>query len=56
MRKEERIKTGINIGKAGRKDRGITIYTRNILNEFGRETSNCRFVLLGIIILLGPQI
>lgn len=37
---------GINVGKAGREARGITIYTHNILREFNKIGPNCRFVLL----------
>lgn len=46
MIKDSEIRIGINIGKASREDRGITVYTRNILNEFAELGSDYRFVLL----------
>lgn len=46
MYKESEIRIGINIGKAGKEDHGITVYTRNILREFGRAGGDYRFVLL----------
>lgn len=46
MIKESELRIGINIGKASREDRGITVYTRNILREFGQSGSDYRFVLL----------
>ncbi len=46
MIKDSEIRIGINIGKASRDDRGITVYTSNILNEFGRVGPDYHFVLL----------
>lgn len=46
MFKDSEIRIGINIGKAGREDRGITVYTRNILKQFGQIDGDYRFVLL----------
>lgn len=46
MIKDSEIRIGINIGKAEHEDRGITVYTRNILGEFGQLGSDYRFVLL----------
>lgn len=46
MFKDSEIRIGINIGKAGRDDRGITVYTRNILKEFGQIEGDYHFVLL----------
>jgi|GEM_PF-6617340 len=46
MYKDSEIRIGINIGKAGKEDRGITVYTRNILKEFGQIGGSYHFVLL----------
>ncbi|PIU33646.1 hypothetical protein COT03_02845 [Candidatus Shapirobacteria bacterium CG07_land_8_20_14_0_80_39_18] len=46
MFKDSEIRIGINIGKTGREDRGITVYTQNILREFGQFGGEYRFVLL----------
>ncbi len=46
MFKDSEIRIGINVGKAEREDRGITVYTRNILHEFGQVEGDYRFVLL----------
>jgi len=46
MYKDSETRIGINIGKAGKEDRGITVYTRNILKEFGQVGGEYRFVLL----------
>jgi len=40
------IKIGINIGKTSCEDRGITVYTRNILARLDQAGPNCHFVLL----------
>ena len=46
MYKDSEIRIGINIGKSGKEDRGITVYTRNILKEFGQVGGEYHFVLL----------
>ncbi len=43
----EKTKVGINIGKVGKSDRGITIYTQDMLREFDKQgPDNVEFVLL----------
>lgn len=44
--KDTELRIGINVGKTSHADRGITIYTRNILREFGQIGGDCRFVLM----------
>lgn len=44
--KEKEIKIGINIGKAGKKDRGISVYTRNLLREMESLNHGHKFVLM----------
>lgn len=44
--KEAEYKIGINIGKAGKKDRGITVYTRNLLTEMARIDNDSNIVFL----------
>ena len=46
MYKDSEIRIGINIGKAGKEDRGITVYTRNILKEFSLVGGDYHFVLM----------
>jgi len=46
MISESEVKIGINIGKVIREGRGITVYTRNILDQFGNLDYDYRFVLL----------
>jgi len=46
MSRNSEITIGINIGKASQEDRGITVYTHNILKEFGQIDANFHFVLL----------
>jgi len=47
MRQNPETIIGINVGKVGREDRGISVYTRNILRCFGGVNgNNCRFRLL----------
>ena len=43
---DSEIKIGIDVGKADRLDRGISVYTRNILNGFGQIGTYYHFVLL----------
>ena len=44
--KDLETRIGINVGKASREDRGITVYTHNILKEFNQIGPDCNFVLL----------
>lgn len=44
--KDSEIKIGINIGKAGKKDRGISVYTKNLLRELATIEGNHKFVFL----------
>ncbi|MBI2008081.1 glycosyltransferase family 4 protein [Candidatus Amesbacteria bacterium] len=44
--KDSEIKIGINIGKAGKRDRGISVYTRNLLHEMTTLEGNHKFVFL----------
>jgi glycosyltransferase involved in cell wall biosynthesis len=37
---------GINVGKAIREDRGISVYTRNVVAGFNQAGPDCRFILL----------
>lgn len=46
MFKDSEIRIGINVGKAGKEDRGITKYTRCILSEFNKVGPDSHFVLL----------
>lgn len=45
MSKDLEIRIGINIGKTDCEDRGITVYTKNILSEFGQIGADYHFVL-----------
>lgn len=46
MFKDSEIRIGINVGKAGKEDRGITKYTQSILSEFNSVGPDTRFILL----------
>lgn len=46
MFKDSEVRIGINVGKAGKEDRGITKYTRSILSEFNNVGPDSHFVLL----------
>lgn len=44
--KDTEIKIGINIGKAGKKDRGISVYTTNLLREMAAIEDNHKSIFL----------
>ena len=44
--KDNELRIGINIGKAAKKDRGITVYTRNLLTEMSKTCDPCNVALL----------
>ncbi len=44
--KNNELSIGINIGKAGKKDRGITVYTRNLLMEMAKIGDSNNVTLL----------
>ncbi len=43
---DNEIRIGINLGKAAKKDRGITVYTRNLLAEMAKNCDPCSVTFL----------
>lgn len=43
---DNELRIGINIGKAAKKDRGITVYTRNLLTEMAKTGDPCSVTFL----------
>lgn len=44
--KDSEIRVGINVGKMNKNDRGISVYTRNILSQFDQINGNYELVFL----------